>query len=109
MVKEKQIITINLIKNILKQKGIRVSKIIIFGSQIKGGAGKYSDLDVIILSKDFEGKDIFEKVKMTQGLHRKLVKQLRIPFDILYYSLSEWEKGFSLIAELARKEGIIYS
>ncbi len=109
MVKEKQIKIVNLIKSILKDKGINVSGVIMFGSQIKGSAVKDSDVDIIILSKDFEGKGIFEKVKMAQGLHRSLVKQLLMSFDILYYSPSEWRKGASLIIDIAKTHGIAYS
>ncbi|MBU1122845.1 MAG: nucleotidyltransferase domain-containing protein [Candidatus Omnitrophota bacterium] len=109
MVKEKQKVAVNLIKDILKEKGIRVSKVIIFGSRVSGKALKDSDLDIVILSKDFEGKDIFEKVKMARGLHRKLVKQLLMPLDILYYSPLEWKNNISPIIEIAKKQGISYS
>jgi len=109
MVKEKQEKIISLIKALLKEKGICVSQIIMFGSQVKGTVKKDSDLDIIILSKDFEGKDIFEKVKMAQGLHRALIKQLLLPLDILYYSPSEWKKSYSLIVDIAKNEGIMYS
>ncbi|KKQ34263.1 MAG: Nucleotidyltransferase [Candidatus Nomurabacteria bacterium GW2011_GWB1_37_5] len=41
---------------ILKQSGIGFEEIILFGSQAKGTARKWSDIDLAIVSTDF-GKD----------------------------------------------------
>ncbi len=94
---------------LFKQKGIRVSKIVLFGSYAKGRQKVDSDIDIIIVSPDFRNKDIFEKVKLTTGIGRELVKRTKKPFDIMYYSDLEWNKGHSLIINAAKKEGkIIY-
>lgn len=108
MVKEKQIKIADTLQRLLKEKGLHLYKIVIFGSQIKGNAGKDSDIDILILSKSFEGKDIFERIEMTMGIHRELVRELEVPVDIMYYSLSEWNKGSSLILRLAKKEGVAF-
>jgi len=109
VVKRKQIEVVRNLKELLNGNGIRPDKIIIFGSQIRPGAAKDSDIDIIVLSEDFEGKGIFERVKMSSGVHNKLVQKLFIPVDLMYYSLSEWKKGASLIIEAAKKEGVTFS
>jgi hypothetical protein len=38
-------------------------------------------------------------------VHWKLVENVMKPFDIIYYSDEEWEKGDSLIINSAKKEG----
>lgn len=49
---------------LLKEKGILFEKIIIFGSQAKGKAREWSDVDVCVVSKAF-GKDTqAERVKL---------------------------------------------
>lgn len=98
-----------LLIELLKEIGISVEKIIIFGSYAKGKEKEDSDIDIIIVSKDFRGKDIFEIVNRTKDVHWKLVENVMKPFDIIYYSDEEWEKGNSLIINSAKKEGrIIY-
>ena len=76
-----------------------------FGSYAKGRAKVGSDFDIIVVSKDFRGKDIFEKVELTSGIHREFVKKVKKPVDIIYYSDIEWNKGHSLIINAAKKEG----
>src|SRR6266498_1028362 len=44
----------------LKRRGIRVKKVIIYGSRVSGGARKYSDIDVAVISPDF-GKDSYKE------------------------------------------------
>lgn len=92
-----------LLRDFLAQHNIRVDKIVVFGSQARGDFRKDSDIDIAIVSKDFEGKDIFEKAEMLKGLKWFLVKRLLLPFDIVPLSPSEWN-GSSLIAQFA-KEG----
>ncbi len=98
-----------LLIELLGEVGISVEKIIIFGSYARGKERADSDIDIIIVSKDFRGKDIFEIVNKTKAVHGKLVDNIMKPFDIIYYSDEEWEKGNSLIINSAKKEGeVIY-
>src|SRR3989304_5872799 len=109
MAKRKNIKAINILKELGKQRGMDVDKIVVFGSYARGAEKKGSDIDIIIVSRDFEGKEIFERVKLASGLHRQLVKKTMIPADIMYYSPSEWKKGNSLIINQAKEEGIVYA
>ncbi len=99
----------NVLCQLLKERGIRVNKIVIFGSFIKGRFKKNSDIDVIIVSQDFKNKDIFQRVKLATGIGRELVKRFKAPFDLLYYSDEEWEdKNFLIINEAKRNGKVIY-
>jgi predicted nucleotidyltransferase len=94
----------------LAGKNINVDKIILFGSYNKGVQAEESDIDLLIFSEAFENKNIFQKAKATDGLEWVLVNKYKKPFDILYYSSSEWENSDSLIITEAKKDGtIIYS
>ncbi len=103
MVKGKIKEAVGLLGDFLARKNISVEKVIVFGSQARGDTGKYSDIDIAIISKDFEGKDIFEKAEMLKGLKWFLTERILLPFDIVPLSPSEWN-GSSLIAQFA-KEG----
>jgi len=94
-----------ILSELLKQRGIRVHKIVIFGSYARGIQKEESDIDIIVVSPDFRDKSIFERVKLTTGIGRELVSKFKKPFDIMYYSDKEWEKGHSLIINAAKQEG----
>ncbi|OGS17701.1 MAG: hypothetical protein A3J83_07715 [Elusimicrobia bacterium RIFOXYA2_FULL_40_6] len=93
-IKEKAVAAI---KDLLRRKGIDTYKVVIFGSYATGTYKKDSDMDIIVVSKDFEGKDIFKRVELVNGVHSELVDIMKLPIDLLYYSVSEWKKGNSLI------------
>jgi predicted nucleotidyltransferase len=109
MAKRKFIRTISILKDLTRQKGVDVDKIVVFGSYARGEEKKGSDIDIIIVSRNFEGKDIFERVEIASGLHRELVEKTMMPADIMYYSPTEWGKGNSLIINQAKEEGIVYT
>ncbi len=88
-----------------QRKGISINKIVIFGSMVKGTQKRYSDIDIIIVSKEFRNKSIFERVELANGIGRELVKRTKKPFDIMYYSDIEWAKGNSLVINAAKQAG----
>lgn len=99
----------NILEKLLTERGITVDRIVIFGSFVEGEFREDSDIDVIIVSREFRGKTIFERVKMSTGIGRELVKKLKIPFDLLYYSDEEWEnEDFLIINEAKEKGEVIY-
>ena len=106
----KEIIAIKkILLSLFQKKGIKITKIAIFGSYAKGRQKVDSDIDLIVISKDFRDTSIFERVELTTGIGRELVKRTKKPFDIMYYSDLEWNKGHFLIINAAKKEGkIIY-
>lgn len=94
--------------NFFKKRGITIQKIILFGSLAKGVQQEDSDIDLIVISKDFRKKGIFKKVSMTRGVNWELVKQTGKPVDVLYYSDIEWRRGQSPLLEAARTEGEMF-
>jgi len=90
-------------------KNVTIDKIILFGSQIKETANKESDIDLVIVSKDFKDKTYSQRIKKLLGLNRILVKLTDKPFDILYFSDEEWENSSSLMILEAKEHGkVIY-
>ena len=78
------------------ERSIPVGMVRFFGSRAVGdAAGADSDLDLLLVSEAFEGKDIFERTRMVSGLHRILVKRFKIPFDIVFCSKNEWQNSGS--------------
>jgi len=97
----------DILRRLLQRRGISISKIVIFGSFVKGKQREDSDIDIIVVSKDFRNRSLFERAEQTMGIGRELVKRTKKPFDILYYSDEEWERSNSLIIEAAKEEGVV--
>ena len=85
------------------ERAIPVESVKFFGSHLLGTAQEESDVDILLVSSAFEGKDIFQRVVMTKGIHRVLVKQFKVPFDIVFCSVSEWHHGSSPLLQGIRR------
>jgi predicted nucleotidyltransferase len=82
---------ISQLKNSLMTHGIVVDGIALFGSALSGNMHKDSDIDMIIISKEFEGKDVFERVNMTVKPEIEVRRKYNVPMDILTMSPVEYE------------------
>lgn len=102
MVKGKVKQAISIIRDFLNSHNISTDKIVIFGSYAQGSYKKDSDIDIAIISRDFENKDIFQKAEMLKGLKWLLVDKIMLPFDIVPLSLSEWIGSSSLTVEFIK-------
>jgi predicted nucleotidyltransferase len=107
---EKDVIEIGaLLKKLFDERRLSISKIVLFGSSAKGKRRTDSDIDIIIVSKDFRNRSVFDRAELTTGVNRELVKRTMKPFDILYYSDIEWKNSRSLIINAAKHGGrVIY-
>lgn len=93
-----------LIKNILKDRNITVDRMVVFGSHARGNFTKDSDIDIAVISRDFDGKDVFQKAEMLKGLKWALVEKFELAFDIVPVSLKQWKESSSLAVDFI-KEG----
>jgi predicted nucleotidyltransferase len=75
------------IKNLKRWK---IDKVIIFGSRVRNDYLKNSDLDLILVSKDFEGKNFTDRIG--ENSHFLDLWKGDYPLEILCYTPSEFEK-----------------
>ncbi len=84
-------------------KEIPIERLILFGSRVKGNTHKYSDIDLIIVSKNFRGlKFRWRATRMYDYWN------LNYPVDFLCYTPQEFnklKKQITIVRE-AVKEGI---
>ncbi len=90
----------------LGEEGVKASKIVLFGSQAKGTSTAESDLDILVVSEDFRGKDIFERAAMTKRAEIRTLKKFMIPIDI--FTLTPEEAKKSLIASYAERGEVVH-
>ena len=91
------------IKN-LTANGISVRFVVVFGSQVTGKATELSDIDVLVVSSDFD--NINDRSKINKLWHIAGRTDYRI--EPIPCGLERWEKDdYTPIIDIARNEGTI--
>jgi len=91
-------------KRRLEEMGIKVKKIILYGSFATRNVKENSDIDLVVISDDFKDLDIWERLCL---LGRVRIG-IRIPMEILGYTEKEFNskrKG-SFIFDEVKSKGI---
>lgn len=102
MVKREIIGKLKEFHKVLEEKGIRVTKIVLYGSHATGKFHKDSDIDVAIVSPDF-GRDRFEEgVKLFEIAYKIDPRIEPVPVSLESYEKDTW---LPLIYEI-REKGI---
>ncbi len=81
----------------------KLEKMYLFGSRAAGKVHKWSDVDLIVVSKKFKGKGLLERAP-----HLHMAWHLNYPVDFLCYTPEEFKrlkKQVSIVSE-AVKEGV---
>ena len=103
--------TLQLIKQIILEEaenlGVKVEKIILFGSRARGEAREDSDYDILVITREKINRR--RKHELATRISRRIAKELLVPVDIVIRSRDEW-RAFSAtvgtIEEVAASEGI---
>lgn len=61
----------------LEEDGVRVQQVLLYGSHAKNTAHADSDIDIIIVSEDFAGKDLLERLKILGQAHRNVSEPIQ--------------------------------
>jgi len=84
---EKLLQIIEKVKAALEAQGIHVDKIILFGSHAKGTADSESDIDLAVVSRNFEGMNLVERLELIGTAMAKA--RLLDPVEIKPYTPDE--------------------
>ena len=74
----------------LEKHGIKDNHIALFGSFLNDNFHKNSDIDIIIISNSFEGKNFFERIDMTLKAESDVRNRYIVPIDILLKTPKEY-------------------
>ena len=91
------------VHELCEERAIPIESVRFFGSCALGTEQDESDVDILLVSPTFERKDIFQRSGMTKGIRRVLVKRFRVPFDIVFCSVSELMHGSSPLLQGLRR------
>ncbi|OHB60267.1 MAG: hypothetical protein A2167_02220 [Planctomycetes bacterium RBG_13_46_10] len=104
MAEEAIIISVRKYLNYLKENGFNISFGILYGSQATGKATEFSDIDLIVVSPDFDEKiecKILDKLWQLAGRTDYRIEPIPC-------GLERWEKDdYTPIIDIARNEGTI--
>lgn len=71
----------------LESLGIRVEKIILYGSNVSGEATEDSDLDLVVVSDDLKEMDLWERLCLLGRARKGIEKSM----EILGFTVEEYE------------------
>lgn len=71
----------------LEQKGILIKKLILYGSYAKGETREHSDIDLAVVSNDFQNMDLFERMSFL-GRARTGIRR---PMEIIGLTVDEYD------------------
>ena len=74
----------------LQRHGVTPCHIAIFGSFLHGNNHAESDLDMIIISEKFEGKNLDERITMTMNAEDEVMDKYIVPMDVLLKTPQEY-------------------
>ena len=86
---------IDFLKAELELKGIKLSGVALFGSQMKGTANTDSDIDLILISNSYRNKNVIERSDLTMDAEIKTIRKFKIPLDILKMTSVEYQQGLN--------------
>ena len=89
----------------IEARGIRPQQVILCGSFADGTHRQGSDIDLVIVSDDFAGKNYWERIDiLTDAIY-----EVFAPIEAVAMTTEEWERGDSLIAAFAREGELLYT
>jgi predicted nucleotidyltransferase len=90
-------------EEILREKGLNISHLIIFGSSSTGSATTGSDIDLAVISDDFKGKDLITRVLLTKDAELNTIRKFKVPLDIITLTPEEFDAVDSVLLKNIRK------
>jgi len=88
----------------LEAENIKPQKIILFGSFSAETQRPDSDIDLVVISEDFTGKDYWERIDILSAAIYTVFE----PIEAVAMTPVEWQSGDSLIVDYARNGEVVY-
>jgi hypothetical protein len=85
----------------LKETGADVTCVVVFGSHIKGSAREDSDIDMIVVSKDFRKKSISQRAEIVRNAYADTIKEFMMPIDLVMETPEEFNPDFGMVVYAA--------
>ncbi len=87
----------------LERNRINIDQIVLFGSWATNTQREGSDIDLVVISKDFDGKGYWERLDLLSDA----IYEVFAPIEAVAFTPEEWEKKESFICEYARNGEVV--
>ena len=89
----------------IEGRGIKVQRVILYGSYATGTGKGGSDIDVVVISDDFATKSYWERIDiLTDAIY-----EIFAPVEAVAMTPDEWEQGDSFVVDFARNGEVLYA
>lgn len=88
----------------LEAERVKPDKIILFGSYSTGTQHEGSDIDLVVISQDFAGKDYWARIDILSSA----IFAIFAPIEAVAMTPEEWDSGDSRIVDFARNGEVVY-
>lgn len=95
---------ISAFRNAIESRGIKPDKLILFGSYATGQYRQDSDIDIVVISRDFEGKSYWERIDILADA----IYDIFEPIEAMAFTPKEWQSRESIIVGFAENGEIVY-
>lgn len=96
---------VNRFRQKIEARGIRPLKLILYGSYASGTNREGSDIDIVVISDDFAGKNYWERIDILADV----IYEIFAPIEAVALTQDEWMQGDSFVAEFAREGEIVFT
>jgi len=104
MDKKNVIDVISRFRSALEASGIKIDRIILYGSWAKNTQSESSDIDLVVISEDFKDKDYWKRIDVLSAA----IYEVFQPIEAVAMTPEEWEKEDSFISLYARNGEVVY-
>lgn len=89
----------------IEARGIKLQKLIMYGSCASSTCHEGSDIDLVVISRDFTDKGYWERLNVIS----EAIYDVFAPIEAIAMTPDEWESGESDISRYARHGEVLYS
>ncbi len=90
-------------KKALEARGVHNPQMVLFGSYSRGDYHEGSDIDLMVISRSFEGMDRWNRIELLADA----ICEVWEPIEAIAMTPEEWERGDSLVALFAREGEVV--
>lgn len=96
---------VDLLRQGLEARGIKLQRIVLYGSYATGANKKGSDIDVVVISSDFATKSYWERIDLLADV----LYEMFAPVEAVAMTPDEWDRGESFVVDFARDGEVLYA
>ena len=83
---------------------IKPLKLILYGSYASDTNWEGSDIDIVVISDDFIGKDYWERIDILTDV----IYEIFAPIEAVAMTQEEWDKGDLFVTDFARNGEVLF-